>query len=281
MILRTTIAAISALALASSPLLASAQTVGVNAHVAVGTSTGATARMGANASTTAHAGANLDARIVQAKDRADKEIDRRIDKLTELAARISEMKRLTDADHSALSASIQAEIDSLTALKVKIDADTSTTTLKADIQSITKGYRIFVLVMPQAAITAAADRILVVVDLMEQFSAKLETRINEATTSATTSLEASLADYDTKVASAQAQAQAAIDSIKGLVPDNGDQTVFQSNLAVLKAARAKVQAAHQDLVAARKDAGLIVKGLGGGSQAFLHASTEASTSAAR
>ena len=62
-----------------------------------------------------------------------------------------------------------------------------------------------------------------------------------------------------KIADANTQAKAAVSGISGLQPDNGDQTVMQSNTAALKAARVDIQTAQNDLVAARKDAGTIVK----------------------
>ena len=259
----------AALSMGLSPLAASAAIL--DAHV------------GVSASTTvdgAHVGADarIASRIEDAKAHGDKEIDRRIANLNELIARISDKKRLSGDDQAALTTSIQTQISDLTSLKAKIDADDSTTTLKADIKSITDGYRIYMLVMPQAAITAAGERVIAVASLMEQLSAKLSARIDAASTTDKASLAASLTDYNAKVADAKAQAQAAIDAVAALKPDNGDKTVAKANLDALKAARAKVQAAQQDLVAARKDAGAIIKGVGGG-KASVNVHANATTSA--
>ena len=206
-----------------------------------------------------------DDRIEKAREHANQEIERRIENLDKLSGRISGMKRISADQQSGLNATIQVQIDALIALKARIDSESATSSLKADIQSITKSYRIYALIMPQAALIASADRVLAVATQMEALSTKLSARIDAvATTSADVSLlRASLSAYNAKVADAKVEAQAAIAAVTALKPDNGDQAVFQANLAALKSARAKVQAAQQDLVAARKDAKAIVQGIRG------------------
>lgn len=212
----------------------------------------------------------------KAHERAGKEIDRRLEGLNKLIDRIMNAKRIDSDDKSSLSATITAQINALTALKAKIDADTSTTTLKEDVQSITKSYRIFALVMPQASIMASADRVKYVADQLSTLSAKLKTRL-DALTAGGTDVSASvtlLADMNAKIASAKTQAQAAIDSIVNLKPDNGDKTIMESNLAALKAAREKVRAAQADLKTAREDARKIMGNIKGKGE--VHASTTTS-----
>src|SRR6185436_1872535 len=98
------------------------------------------------------------AHMAQAKAKADQEITRRIDSLNKAISRLGEMKHLSDADKATLTATAQANITTLTNLKAKIDADTDLATLKADIQSITKAYRIYRLVLPRIHIDGASDR---------------------------------------------------------------------------------------------------------------------------
>ncbi|MBU6321094.1 MAG: hypothetical protein KGI78_01320 [Patescibacteria group bacterium] len=270
MTLRTAgIAAVFALAL--SPLAASAGELGVGVNMGLDASTDARTSASLRASTTMRmeAGARGGDRIAAAQARAGEEIDRRIKNLAALSTRFGEMQKLASSSQATLSASLESQISALTALKAKIDADDSTTTLKADIQSIAKSYRIYALIMPQAALTAAAGRVENVANLLTQFSAKLATRIGAG---ADASLQASLTDMNTKIADASVQAKAAVSGVASLAPDNGDQSVAAANTAALKAARAKIQAAQQDLVAARKDAGAIVKALGS-----AHAAVTAST----
>lgn len=202
--------------------------------------------------------------------RADREISRRITNLNSLATRIGAMKKLSSSEIISLTSSIQNEVSILTTLKTKIDGDTDLATLLTDVQSITKSYRIYMLVIPQSRIMAAADRVLTIVDNLNTLGGKLQTRITAAQSAGkdVSALQTALADFTAKVADAGTQAQAAVGEVTGLVPDNGDQTKMQANNAALKDARLKIQAAQQDFVAARKDAGTIAKGLralGGGS----------------
>ncbi len=205
------------------------------------------------------------ARVAQAKSKANLEIDRRVTGLTKLIVRIQEMKKINDSEKSSLTGIVQNEINSLNSLKAKIAADTDVAALKADVQSITKSYRIYALVIPQATIMAAADRILGTVSSTNELVIKIQARITEAQTAGTdvSSLQATLADLTAKLADANTQAQTAITQVSGLVPDEGDQAKFDANKQVLKDAREKIRTAHQDLQTARKDAGTIVKAIRG------------------
>jgi hypothetical protein len=195
--------------------------------------------------------------------RANQEIDRRIQKLNALNARFQEVKKLSDSDKSSLGNTIQNQIQSLNQLKLKIDGDTSTTSLREDVQSIVKSYRIYALIVPQSALMAAADRALTIVDMMNSLAQKLQERITaEISAGKDASVFQSLiSDFNAKIADAKTQAQEAINKVSGLQPDNGDKTVMASNTQAMKDARGMIQKAQQDFVAARKDAGQIVKDL--------------------
>lgn len=225
----------------------------------IGAASLAFAQTSASGTATGRGAAALANLITRAKDRADQEITRRINALNALNTRVNDMQKLTADEKAGLSATIQAQITAMQNLEAKIAADAganSTSSLKADIQSIAKTYRIFALIIPQGAIEAAADRAMTVASTMQAFAGKLATKI-------TSSTQATLNDMNAKIADATAQAQAAIAEVASLKPDNGVKTVMQSNLAAMKDARSKIQAAQQDLVAARKDAGAIVKALTG------------------
>ncbi|HEX3095979.1 MAG TPA: hypothetical protein VHQ20_02565 [Patescibacteria group bacterium] len=195
--------------------------------------------------------------------KANAQIDARIKSLQELNTRIAEMKRLNSTQKAKISGSILSSIQTMTALKAKIAADTDSETLKADQESITKSYRIFALVMPQGRIEAAADRIMTITGLMTTLSTKLETRINTAQTAGNnvTALQTALADMKAKIADATSQAQSAVNFTAGLSADNGDQATMDANKAALNGARVKIKAAIADIKVARQDAGTIIKGL--------------------
>ena len=206
--------------------------------------------------------------IGKAKDRADQEIIRRITSLTALKTRVNGIVKLSADQKTNLSSLLDTQIGAMNDLTAKIAADASansTSSLKIDIQSITKAYRIYMLVLPRGTITVAADQILDVADTMSAFAVKLQGRGVSVT---------ALADMNAKIADAKVQVQAAIDEVSGLNPDNGDQTIMQTNTTALKDARAKLKIARADLETARQDVRAIVKTLGG--SVTVSASTTAS-----
>ena len=206
-------------------------------------------------------------------DRGDAATQKRIDDLNQIASRIAAMKLLPADAKASLAAQITAAIGDMTALKAKIDSDTATDTLKADLRSITKDYRVYLLVIPQARVMAASDRVLAVAAQMEQLSAKFGERISAAGNDA--ALVSAHADFDAKVSDSKAQANAAVTLVAGLKSDNGDAGVRASNTAALKAAAADIKTAQQDLKAARADADTIVKGVAGKAGASVSANAAA------
>ena len=252
-------------AVAASPIDAALNSAAaVNASANAGVTAG-----GTSASVTLSA-----AVTTRAKTKADTEIDRRIKALGDLNTRVAAMTKVSADFKQNLATNIQTQITALSALKVKIDADTDGATLKADVQSIAAAYRVFILVMPQARIAASADREATIINMLVGIGSKLQARIQAAQTAGAnvTALTAALTDMGTHLTGAQTEAQAAISGSATLTPDNGDKTVMASNTAALKASRDQITAAQKDLVAARKDVDTILKGL-----KSISASTSASS----
>jgi len=258
----------SAVALPASGALA--QTVGLNvgasatANATTG-NMGTAVGIGTSARVSMHS-ANLANSINKIQTRADQEIARRIAALNTLSARVNAMTKIASSSQSALSANIATQVTAMNTLQAQIASDIAagaTSSLKADIQSITKSYRIFALIIPQGAIEAAADRVLDIAGMMTALAGQLQTRITAAQNAdATMSAEIfALADLNAKVADVNTQVNVGVSEIANLQPDNGNATIQASNTAALKDARTKVQIAQQDLTAARKDAGTIVKAL--------------------
>jgi hypothetical protein len=237
-----------------------------------------TATAGATVNTSAGGvtvSAAMQARITKGKDHADQEIDRRVGVLNDLNTRVQGMVKVSADVKASIANKVSTEVSNLTTLKAKIDADTDIATLKTDIQSITKDYRIFMLVIPQGRITVASDKINTVVDSMTTFEGKLATRISAAQTAGkdVTQLTAWDTDMKAKIADANVQATAAVSHVSSLTPDNGDKTIMASNNAAIKQSRADLKVAMQDLQAARKDAGSIMSGLKGFSASATASST--------
>lgn len=203
-------------------------------------------------------GAVNQTRLTNLKTRADREINRRINSLTQLQTRIKLIKRLTDTQKSTLTSQIQAEITSLTGLKTKIDADTDAIVLKSDVQSIVQSYRVYLLYIPQVHIFGAADSVLNLATSMSTLAGKLQFRINAAQTAGNnvSNLITYLTDMQAKITDAQIQANAAITLVTPLTPDG-----YPGNKPQLLSALKDLQTARLDLVAARQDGQKIIQGL--------------------
>ncbi len=217
----------------------------------------------ATMTTTTTGGRNLTQRLQNIVTRADQEINRRITALDNLASKISSMTKISDTEKSNLASSTEAQISEMNVLKAKVSTDSDLTSLKSDVQSIAKSYRIYMLIIPQGTITAAADRVMDVASSVQAIAVKLQSRISEDQSAGkdVTAIQPALSDLNAKVNDAETQAQAATSEVTGLTPDNGNTTQMQANTAALKDARTKIQTAMKDLQTARKDAGTIVQGL--------------------
>jgi chromosome segregation ATPase len=205
----------------------------------------------------------LEKRIELAKDRGVREIERRDDALADLMKRVENMARLSDDEKARITALLQSQIDSLMTLKSRIEAASDLTTLKTDIRSIKDSYRVYFLTIPQTRITAAADKLKATVVRMTELAAKLETKVEEASAAGkdTARLSTLLTDLKTHLTEATANADEALRLVSSLTPDNGDAAKAEANMKALREAQAAIKAGHEDLKAARQDAGAIVKGL--------------------
>jgi|ERR1035437_495523 hypothetical protein len=203
-------------------------------------------------------------RIDNGKVTGDKEIGNRIDDLNKLISRINSMTNVTPAQKTQYTSVIQNEISSLTTLESQVNTDNSTTSIRADLQSITGGNRVYALVIPKTQILASVDRLNTLVASLTTISSKLQTRISLATASGTdfTTAEAKISDLNLRLSDATAQGRTAQTSVVNLVPDNGNATVLASNNAALKAAREALKTAEQDMRTSRDDIKAILKALG-------------------
>lgn len=205
-------------------------------------------------STTVRKAKKLEGEAARLQSKANTEIDRRIAALTKMSSRIAEMKRVSAAQKNSFTATIQGQITLLNNLKTKIMADTDLATLKTDVQSITKAYRIYALLLPQIAITAAADRLSSTTDQVAAFETKLQARVATAAAAGkdTSSFAASFTEMTAKIADARTQITNAINGVVNLKPDNGDKTIQASNEAALKTARNAVKTGIANVKAAYK-----------------------------
>src|SRR5258708_32871268 len=80
---------------------------------------------------------------------ADKLISNRLTSLNALLTRLQNDKRLSSSEKSALTAQIQTDINGLTTLKAKIDADTDATTARTDAKQIITNYYVYAIFEPK------------------------------------------------------------------------------------------------------------------------------------
>lgn len=242
--------------------------LGAEANLNLGVNTNGTTTPGTGVRTfppknSAEKGQKIAEAQARLNTKATTAIKKRVDSLNELEARLGEMKHVSDATKTSLSASISATINDLNTLSTKIAGDTTAAELKTDTASIAKNERVFMLVEPIIKISAAADRATTVAGMLTDVSAKIQSRITEAQTAGkdVTAVVALQADMTAKIADAKTQAAAALSLVSGLTPDGGDTAKLQANNTALKTARKDIETANKDLKIAQGDFDKIIKTL--------------------
>jgi len=190
------------------------------------------------------------------RKRANQEITRRVTSLTELITKINGLKKLSQANKTALINKVQEEITSLNNLKTKIDADTDLITLRADVKSIVQSYRVYAFFIPQIRILSAADVMSQSADNLTTLANKLESLINKsgATGDTLTSLQDYLSNMRAKIKEANDIYQSVQAEVLALTPAG-----YPTNKTALEGARTKLKTGTKALKAARDDAKQIVK----------------------
>ncbi len=102
---------------------------------------------------------NQEKRLENIKERADRMIKNRINELNRLLQRIQNDKRLSSDDKASLSSDIQADINGLTTLKSKIDADPDAATARNDAKQIITGYYIYKIFVPKMQLLITIDNL--------------------------------------------------------------------------------------------------------------------------
>lgn len=214
---------------------------------------------GALAARTAAAGAGSDqAKLQLIINRGNNEISRRLGTLNKLSAKITGMTKLTDADKTTLTGEITDEINGLTALKTKLDGDTTVADARADAQSIINDYRVYALVMPKVFLVKTADDQQVAEARLTALAVKLQARIDAAKSAgkSVTALTNALANMNSQINAAQAISSSIESSVVNLQPSD-----YNSNHRVLSGDRDQLKTAQSDIKQAVSSATSIVAGL--------------------
>lgn len=117
--------------------------------------------------------------IIKLKQQGDKMATQRIASLNRLLTRINNDKRLTSDEKTALSLDIQNAINGLTALKAKIDQDTTIADVKVDIKQISANYKVYAVLEPKIRILVIIDNLQDISNRLSLLAPKLQVFIND------------------------------------------------------------------------------------------------------
>jgi signal transduction histidine kinase len=197
-------------------------------------------------------------RLATIKSKGDEEIARRMTALTKLTSVLQSAQKLTSSDKAALTAEITSTTSGLTTLKTKLDGETTLDAVKVDVQSMVTEYRVFALVMPKVHLIKITDDQIATETALTNAATKLQARLSSLKNDGkdVNSLFTTLSDMTTNIANAQKISTTIQSSVISLQP-----TDYDSNHKVLEGDNAQLKTAHADLVTARKDADVIVKGI--------------------
>jgi hypothetical protein len=178
-------------------------------------------------------------RIPKLKDKATKEITRRVERLTKLLNRLLEMKRLSDTQKAALTKDISDTINNLKQQQDVINADTDITLLRQHVREIRDNYRIYALYMPKMHILVGADVI-----------TQLSTKLSEIAQKRGVSDQG----VQSHLTTAQTKAQEATNAVLGLSPSGypANKPTLQQARLLLKEARDELKKARE-IIASQKD----------------------------
>jgi len=108
------------------------------------------------------------------------EIDRRLETLSVLQARVDASAVLTDVHERALDEILSSTQSGLRALRAEIEADTTLAELREDITSIFEDYRVYALVVRQVWLVVGDDTVDVTADGFDTAADRLEAAIDAA-----------------------------------------------------------------------------------------------------
>jgi hypothetical protein len=167
--------------------------------------------------------------------------------------RVNQMKKVSSSTQASLVATLQSTISTLAAIKGTLNADTSTSTARAEYMSVGTNVRVFALVLPRTWVYATADREDTLAGNLQKVDDILVAK--NATSSAAIQSQNStfLADLATQIATIKSSVTTAQNAVSSLSPDHGDKTVAASNAAALKSARSTLEAGKMAVKAATND----------------------------
>lgn len=183
--------------------------------------------------------------LQSAKTLVDSRIDGRLHTLAALKTAIDAATHLSTGHRSTLAALIGADTTGLTALRARVDAETTLQAVRTDERSMVDDYRIYLLVVPKVRFTVASDAELADAAKLQDARDKLATAIAAAQAAGkdVSAEQAELADLTKQLAAAQAALAGKVDGLLAVAP--GPDAAAMT--AAVNPVRTAVHAARQDL----------------------------------
>jgi hypothetical protein len=205
--------------------------------------TGSSTAPAKGSSTTASAPSKL-AKLMQAGDAL---IAPRIISLQKADQVIASDKNLKPQDAQILTSQINGEISSMMTLKTQLGSETNATAAAVDVHNVILNYRVYLLVLPKAALVRLADDEQVTEANLKVIAQKLGTRVSSVTDpTKKAAMVAALATMNADLTKAQGSAMSIEMAVINLTASD-----YDANTSVLKGDFAQLSSAHQLDVAAR------------------------------
>ena len=179
------------------------------------------------------------------------------EKITKTNTRIQALANVSVANKATIATNIQTQIATLTALKIKINSDTSLSVLKADIKLITKYKESFGLGLFKNNPFGDFHSTFVKLNTLASTTSALNVDIQTAKAKGldVTGIQTMLANANAKIVNANLQSNSALSMMATLLPNMGSSTVRTANKQIMVDAHTKYKLALSDI----KDAKTYIK----------------------
>lgn len=194
--------------------------------------------------------AKTEERVKKLSAAADRLIEIRLRALKRLLDRVNNVRNINEPDRQSLIEDINKNVEGLTALKAKIDANTDLNTLRTDVKSIFS-YRIFAVVLPRDYGLLVTYRQQYLVNRLTSLQDKIQAKIDEAKAKNqdTSAIEKSFVDLKKQVESANSQLTIAEEKFSAMKATDvsGAAKLLEAGKIALKAAATDIKEARDDL----------------------------------
>jgi hypothetical protein len=192
--------------------------------------------------------------VAGAKTAVVRRIDLRLAALRRFDQRIERCRHLTDAHQATLAGFVDNATGGLTALRTKVEAETTIQALRADAQSMVHDYRVFLLRGPQVHGTCTADNETAAVARLREAAEKLAAGVAAAKQAGadTTAAEADLAAMDGHVDTAEAALAGQVDKLLALQPGPDGDALRSQVRSVRQQLRTALQSLRRAIAEAKQ-----------------------------